>query len=87
MLAVSMPLDEISSTRSCSRSNDGAFFSADQCAAHSSGNATDNCTLGFAMVVPIRTTVRETIRSGSQDHKHDDQQHRNDVLVSNSLYH
>ena len=58
MLSVSVPLDKIACSGSCSCSDDRAFLAADEPAANRSGNASDNSPSPSTMVMPSASLAK-----------------------------
>lgn len=87
MPPVSVPLNKIPRAGSCAGSDNGALLTADQSATDCAGDSTDNRAFRFAVVMPVATPMRRGVRGRAQYQKHNNQEHRNDVLISNRLYH
>jgi hypothetical protein len=87
MTAVSVTLNQV--TRSCARSssNHRALLPAEQASPHRTGDSTDNGALRLAVVMSVGPLVRHAIHHSGQHNKNKHQQHRNYVLLSDTLYH
>jgi len=86
MFAVPMSLDQVARSRACPCPNNGAFFAPDQSASNCTGYTADNRAFCFTVMVPVRSTVSEPVHGGEHQ-ENDDQQHCDNVLFCDSLYH
>jgi len=66
LLAVSVTLYEVTSTRARAGSDYCAFLPADQRSTYRSGNSTDNSALSLAVMMSIGTPVSQTIHGSGQ---------------------
>jgi hypothetical protein len=87
MPAVSVTLDHVA--RSCARSgtNHSALLPADQASAYRAGDSADNGALGLTMVMSVGPLVSHAVSSKGQHNKNQHQQHRDEILLSDILYH
>jgi hypothetical protein len=87
MLAVSVTLDEVARSCARARSNRSTLLPADQGSAYRAGYSTDNGDLRLAVVMSVGPPVSQAVRSNGQHNKNEHQQHCDDVLLSDVLYH
>jgi hypothetical protein len=87
MPAVSATLHDVA--RSCARSgpNHGALLPADQASAYCADDSADNSALRLAVVMSVGSPVSQAVLSKGQHNENEHQQHRDDVLLSDFLYH
>jgi hypothetical protein len=89
MMSLLVAIDHVSCTCSCARAYQRAFLSAYQRAAYCSNRSADRDVFGLAgaMMMSVTASLTESVRRYRQHHKYKSQEHRNDVLLFNSLYH
>jgi len=71
MSSIAVPLNQVACARAGSGANHCAFLAADQSTAHRAGHSADDRAFGLTVVMPVRATMREALRGGTEKYKHE----------------
>jgi hypothetical protein len=86
MPAISVTLDEIARACARTRADYSALLPADQASADRARDPADNGALRLAVVMSVRPSVSQAVRSKGEHNKNEHQQ-SDDVLLSDVVYH
>jgi len=71
MPSIAVALNQVARARAGSGADHRAFLSTDQSTADRAGHSADDRAFGLAVVMPVRTPMREALRGGAEKYKHE----------------